>query len=846
MNLKNLFKKEQPNAKTNITLNKVSIDQPEPMFRHIINPNSIHFALSDAELGKLRSIQALYRQLYKFDDNLAADTDVRTEAAKTASFILPDNLGKQQADYFNEFLSNFLPDLIDHVMDLKLRGLLFRQIIYTQENGLYKVSAFEDYKNLDLRHENRKVELYINDKPVSLSNLKFVALYNDYPVYESLLKYYAFTSFALNNWASFMEIYGKPIRIGKYKPGSAQNEKDNLWNMVKNLGTDLAAMISENTAIEFVEHKSVSASSDLYHNLLKFCRESVTKRILGQVLTTTSQATGSYAQAKVHEMVRQDILAGDLRDAGLYISNICTLLNQINFNQDKISVKLMVNDKIDLEKRIDIDTKLSALVPLDPDYYYNTYNIPKPAKTNVVNNVGATLAVAPLAVAPLAVAPLAVDQLKPHNSKFNIQNSQLSTSLPDITEIHDEYIATLNSYEDIQNAPFPDKLYKEYARQLSEAILNAYMGDHPVGATLAVAPLAVDHSKFNIQNSQLFETDWSLLDIKALNAFRAEAFEVAGVTCQETLQMLKKEAEKAFTDGITFADWRNNVKLKGFSADNPYHLRTNFNTAINNAYLARQWNDLQEIKDFFPYLKYTAVMDDRVREEHAEWNGLILHVDDDFWKTNYPPNGWNCRCSVTPMPEKEAKQDPDFGKKPDPYTTTDPNFRKNSALDNSIWGKWLDKKDVGKAVKSADELNLPQWKEYTEADQPDPIPIPNNADKKTLLDIMKNYLNDRIINDPNNFPVFLDKSKSEKFERYSRDDIEKRVKYMACIDDTIQNPTEIWLDYNQKRIRYLKKYSQNILVIADFHNGQFDYFNIITEVTNTYIEKQRAGFYLGR
>ncbi len=47
-----------------------------------------------------------------------------------------------------------------------------------------------------------------------------------------------------------------------------------------------------------------------------------------------------------------------------------------------------------------------------------------------------------------------------------------------------------------------------------------------------------------------------------------------------------------------------------------------------------------------PYLEYVTARDGHVRPEHQALDGIILPIDDPFWKSYYPPNGWNCRCTV--------------------------------------------------------------------------------------------------------------------------------------------------------------------------------------------------------
>lgn len=78
---------------------------------------------------------------------------------------------------------------------------------------------------------------------------------------------------------------------------------------------------------------------------------------------------------------------------------------------------------------------------------------------------------------------------------------------------------------------------------------------------------------------------------------------------------------------------------------NSNYLRAEYNFIHASAAMAAKWEQYQEDGDRY-YLQYRTAGDDRVRPEHAALEGVTLPMDDPFWEEYYPPNGWNCRCTV--------------------------------------------------------------------------------------------------------------------------------------------------------------------------------------------------------
>jgi phage gp29-like protein len=118
-------------------------------------------------------------------------------------------------------------------------------------------------------------------------------------------------SYALRDWARFCELYGQPLRLGKYDAAATPADVEVLKEAVLGLGADAAAVIPASMGVELIEAGGKAASADLYQRLLEYLDRAVSKAVLGQTLTTDQGASGSLAQARVHDDVRRELLRAD-------------------------------------------------------------------------------------------------------------------------------------------------------------------------------------------------------------------------------------------------------------------------------------------------------------------------------------------------------------------------------------------------------------------------------------------------------------------------------------------------------------------------------------------------------
>nr|DAI24806.1 MAG TPA: minor capsid component [Caudoviricetes sp.] len=167
--------------------------------------------------------------------------------------------------------------------------------------------------------------------------------------------------------------------------------------------------------------------------------------------------------------------------------------------------------------------------------------------------------------------------------------------------------------------------------------------------------------KFFKSKGYAFSFDWH----DVWKEEHAIAFTVAKAASIDILQDIRGELQKSLEQGLTFESFKKNLKpilcqkgwwgkavqtdpLTGEEKEvmlgSNRRLETIWRTNMDMAYAAGNWQHYEDTKKTHPYLKYHCMNLPTSRAQHRAWDGIVLPVDDPWWDTHTPPNGWRCKC----------------------------------------------------------------------------------------------------------------------------------------------------------------------------------------------------------
>ena len=169
-----------------------------------------------------------------------------------------------------------------------------------------------------------------------------------------------------------------------------------------------------------------------------------------------------------------------------------------------------------------------------------------------------------------------------------------------------------------------------------------------------------------------------------VEAARKQAWTMSKLSDLEHIGRIKASLEKAIAEGMSFENWRkeNLADLQGLPKS---YQETVFRTAVQSSYNAGRWAHFRDHAERRPILRYTAINDSRTRPAHRALHGLMMPVDDPRWQTLAPPGGFNCRCTLMSLSERQAKGLGYTGAPQDIPTWTDKHGVEHTATPDKGW-----------------------------------------------------------------------------------------------------------------------------------------------------------------
>ena len=304
------------------------------------------------------------------------------------------------------------------------------------------------------------------------------------------------------------------------------------------------------------------------------------------------------------------------------------------------------------------------------------------------------------------------------------------------------------------------------------------------------------------------------------HGMHARGFMIAGAKRDDMLCDFQTALRKAVEKGTTLEEFRGDfdriVSTYGWSYNGGQGWRTRvmYDTNLRTSYMAGRYKQMidPDVLAYRPYWMYRHNDARRPRPLHVSWNGITLRADDPWWSTHYTPNGWGCHCTVEPQSMHDMDRMGKTGPDQAPPSPIDPKTGEPIGIDKgwgynvgeAAWGRPMADKTMGDfqaSGKSAWQRITPgNWREQGQdkrlpIDTAKAAPLPSGVSGTEAVQTLKKMLGgeEKILTAPAGGRVLVNA------EAISAHVDSLQASSLPLIPETIEDPAEIWLAFEQHR-----------------------------------------------
>lgn len=365
-----------------------------------LTPVRLAEIFKEADAGDVLRQAELFEEMEEKDPHLFSQLQTRKNAVTGLDYEIipfdPDNpRDKEIAEFVQDQIGSIesFEDVMLDLLDAIGKGFAVSEIMWGYDAGHVVVTDIRSrYQKRFFWDQDNVFRVRTEEAPagIELPKNKFIVhkykARSGHPSRAGVLRVvawmYLFKNYNLKDWVAFCEVYGQPLRLGKYAQGASEDDKRALMQALSQIGSDAAGIIPDTTLIDFITSEAKASSADLYERLARYCDEQISKAVLGQTLTSDSGG-GSYAQSKTHNDVRHDLTVADCKSlAATLRRDLIRPLVLFNFGDDT-RVPYLRFDAAEAEDLTQTATIISTLVrdvglAVPTSYLYKKFSIPKP------------------------------------------------------------------------------------------------------------------------------------------------------------------------------------------------------------------------------------------------------------------------------------------------------------------------------------------------------------------------------------------------------------------------------------------------------------------------------------
>ena len=273
----------------------------------------------------------------------------------------------------DEFKKIFNPDVVSQILETYLYGLNVFEVNYKEKEGLvYPRLVQRDFRQFKFNDAGEFVfnaggsEQSIPPLKViyALNRANFRKVYGD-----GLLKKLYFPvkmkNASLKFWFRFLEKFGSPWAIAK-----TSYEPDEMAAEVQAMLSGDSAVIDTDEEITLVQ----PTSNVDFTRLPAYLDNQISKAILGANLTSDVKE-GSYAAAKTHNEIREDLAANDAKILVFVMNKAISFFKEINDYNGELYAKLFDEDAPNTERAARDKTLYDMGFTPTKKYITSAYNI---------------------------------------------------------------------------------------------------------------------------------------------------------------------------------------------------------------------------------------------------------------------------------------------------------------------------------------------------------------------------------------------------------------------------------------------------------------------------------------